>query len=54
MMETVSVSETSVYLYMTTWRYIPEGCHIHIRRSENLKSHLLFVYRVITNFTCGI
>jgi hypothetical protein len=28
MMEAVSTSETSVNFYETTWRDIPEGCHI--------------------------
>jgi hypothetical protein len=32
-------SETSVYLYEATRRNIPEGCHLHTRRHENLKSH---------------
>jgi hypothetical protein len=29
-METVRTSETSVYLYEATRRYIPEGCHLRI------------------------
>jgi hypothetical protein len=29
----------SVYSNETTRRYIPEGCHLHTRRRENLKSH---------------
>jgi hypothetical protein len=29
MMEAVHTSETSVYLSETTWRYIPEDCHLH-------------------------
>jgi hypothetical protein len=33
-------SETSVYFYETTWRNIPEGCHFHTRRRENLKISL--------------
>jgi hypothetical protein len=33
------LSETSAYFNETTWRYIPQGCHIPIRRRENLKSH---------------
>jgi hypothetical protein len=28
MMETVRTSETSVYFIETTWRYIPEDCHV--------------------------
>jgi hypothetical protein len=39
MMEAVCTSETSVNLYEATRHSIPEGCHIHIRRRENLKSH---------------
>jgi hypothetical protein len=38
MMGAISTSETSVN-YQTTRRNIPEGCHLHIRRRENLKSH---------------
>jgi hypothetical protein len=47
MMEAVRTSETSVYSNETTWRYIPEGSHIHTRRRENLKAHtnmLFFQY----------
>jgi hypothetical protein len=39
MMEAVSTSETSVCFHQTTRHYIPEGCHIHTRRYDNLKSH---------------
>jgi hypothetical protein len=38
MMEAVRASETLFYLNETTQSYIPEGCHIHTRRRENLKS----------------
>jgi hypothetical protein len=38
-MEAVSASDTSVNFYETKRRHIPEGCHIHARRRENLKSH---------------
>jgi hypothetical protein len=44
MMEAVNTSETSANLYETTRHNIPEGCHIHTRRRENLKSLI-----VITN-----
>jgi hypothetical protein len=37
-MEAVSTSETSIN-FKTTRRNIPEGCHHHIRRRENLKPH---------------
>jgi hypothetical protein len=32
----VCTSEKSVYFYETTWRYIPEGCHIREKRSFTL------------------
>jgi hypothetical protein len=38
-MEAVRTSETSVYFNETTRLFIPEGCHLHTRRLENLKSH---------------
>jgi hypothetical protein len=41
MMEAVRTSETSVY-FVTTRRYIPEGCNLQIRRRENVKSYLHF------------
>jgi hypothetical protein len=41
MMKAVRTSETSVCSNETTWRYIPEGFHLHTRRSEHLKSHML-------------
>jgi hypothetical protein len=41
MMEEVRASETSVYYNETTRRYILEGCHLHTRRREDLKSHIL-------------
>jgi hypothetical protein len=31
--------ETLVYFDETTRHYIPEGCHLHKHRRENLKSH---------------
>jgi hypothetical protein len=37
MMEAASISETSVNLYQTTRRNIPEASHIHTRRRENPK-----------------
>jgi hypothetical protein len=50
-MEAVDTSEASVYFYETTRRNIPEGCHIHIRRREKLKSHYLPTIRFIN---CGL
>jgi hypothetical protein len=45
MMEAVSTSITSVNFYETVRRNIPEDSHLHTRRRENLKSHLvLFRY----------
>jgi hypothetical protein len=43
MMEAVSTSETLVSVYHTTLRNIPEDSHLHTRRLENLKSHLLCI-----------
>jgi hypothetical protein len=40
-MEVVCTSETSVNFYQTTRRNIPEDSHLHTRRRENLKYHLL-------------
>jgi hypothetical protein len=34
------LSETSVYFHETARHYIPESCHPHTRRRDNLKSHL--------------
>jgi hypothetical protein len=42
MMQGVSTSEMSVSFYQTTRRNIPEGCHLHTRRRENLNSHTVF------------
>jgi hypothetical protein len=38
-MEAVGISETSVNFHETTRRSIPEGCHLHTRRHDNLKYH---------------
>jgi hypothetical protein len=40
-MEVVLTSDTSVNFNVTTRRYIPEDSELHIRRRENLKSHIL-------------
>jgi hypothetical protein len=42
MMEAASTSETSVNVYQTTRRNIPEDSYRHTRRRENLKSHGFF------------
>jgi hypothetical protein len=49
-MEAVRTSETSVCFNDTTRRYIPEGCHFHTRRRENLKSHNSIAASRITEF----
>jgi hypothetical protein len=41
MKDAVITSETSVNLYQTTWRNIPEGSHLNARRRDNLKYHLI-------------
>jgi hypothetical protein len=41
-MEAASTSETSINYYQTTRRNSPGDSHLHTRRSENLKSHVLF------------
>jgi hypothetical protein len=38
-MEAARISETSVNIYQTTRRKIPEDSHLHSRRHENQKSH---------------
>jgi hypothetical protein len=37
MMEAVRTFETSVYFDKIICCYVPEGCRLHTRRSENLK-----------------
>jgi hypothetical protein len=36
MIAAVRTSEMSVYFNETTWSYIPESCHLHTRRRQNL------------------
>jgi hypothetical protein len=43
MMEATSTSETSVNLYQTTRRNIPEDSHLHNRRREKMKSHSILL-----------
>jgi hypothetical protein len=38
MLEAANTSETSVNVYHTTRRNIPEDSHLHTRSRENLKS----------------
>jgi hypothetical protein len=40
MTEAVRNSETSVFFEETTQRHIPEGCHLHTHRLENLYSDM--------------
>jgi hypothetical protein len=42
MMKAVSTSEMLVNFYETTRHNIPEGCHLLVRRHENLKSYHSF------------
>jgi hypothetical protein len=44
MMEAASTFEMSVNFYQTTRRNIPDDSHLHTRRRENLKSHLVNLY----------
>jgi hypothetical protein len=53
MMEAVNTSERSVNLYGTTRRNIPEGCHLHSRCRENLKSHISRTIYKITKIVYG-
>jgi hypothetical protein len=46
-MKAVSTSETSANFYHTTRRNNPEDGHLHTRRRENLKSHILRVFKNI-------
>jgi hypothetical protein len=41
MLEAAGTSETSVNFYQTTRSNNPEDSHLHTRRRENLKSHLV-------------
>jgi hypothetical protein len=34
------MSETSIYVYETTHRNIPESCYLYINRRDNVKSHM--------------
>jgi hypothetical protein len=40
-MEAITSSETSINIYQTACRNIPEGSRLHTRR-ENVKSHIFF------------
>jgi hypothetical protein len=49
MMVAVSTYEMSVSFYKTTRRNVPEDSHLHTRRRENLKCHLVGKYLVTWN-----
>jgi hypothetical protein len=46
MMEAASTSETSVKFHQTTRRNNPEDSHLHTRRRENLKFHIIGFVRI--------
>jgi hypothetical protein len=48
MLEAVRTSETSVNFNVTARRYIPEDSELHNRRRENLKSHISFCVKLVT------
>jgi hypothetical protein len=47
MMEAVSISKTSVNLYETTRRNVPENSHLHTRHCENLKTHTVMTSFIV-------
>jgi hypothetical protein len=49
MIQAVSTSETLVYFHQTIQREVPKNSHLHIRRRENLKSHILEHRRSVCN-----
>jgi hypothetical protein len=50
MMEAVSTSEISVYLYETTWHSIPEGCHMKLLDYFRQSAVCLFIVRTDLSF----
>jgi hypothetical protein len=54
MTEAASTSETSVSFYQTTRCNIPEDSHLHTRRRENLKSHLVSVLLTARGLTSSL
>jgi hypothetical protein len=42
-MEAVRDSETSVHFNEPTRRYIPEGCHLHTHRLEDVNSYIYLI-----------
>jgi hypothetical protein len=53
MMEAASTSETSTNFYQITRRINPEDSHLHTRRRENLKSHMLPVFSIYLTLHCA-
>jgi hypothetical protein len=49
--QTICISEASVYFNETTRRYIPEECHLYSRRRENLTFNFLLSIIYIKNLT---
>jgi hypothetical protein len=43
-METVCTSETSANFHETTWRCVPESCHLLTRRRDKPKFHTVVIY----------
>jgi hypothetical protein len=52
-MEAASTSGMSVNVCQTTQRNNPEDSHLHIRRRENLKSHILVTSLTHNKRRCG-
>jgi hypothetical protein len=53
MMEVVSSSETSVIIYQTTWRNIPEGSHLQTNRNPDGDKNKDFKFPTTRRFTTG-
>jgi hypothetical protein len=49
-MEFIALMMKAVYFYETTRHHFREGCHLHIRRCENLKSDPFFSSSGLSNF----
>jgi hypothetical protein len=44
MMVAVITPETSINFYDTTWRNIPEGCHLYTRHRDNVNLNYYIVW----------
>jgi hypothetical protein len=51
--EAVRITETSANFYETIRRNIPEGCHLHTRRHENLKAHIFNIRLATMRYQLG-